>query len=308
MLRNLAGTSPPRRRWRLVGRDPLLFAVPALVLIAGLIVLPSLETLWLALVKPDGTFAGLSNFADVLADRETLNLARFPGQAPPWGSLIHNALWIAVHLPVTTGLGLLLALALQRVRGAGLLRGFIFLGMVMPMIVGGVLIRFLFDENAGIVNALLRSVGLEAWGRSWTAYPDTALLALILGSVWLWAGFTMVLYSAGLATIPRDFYEAAAVDGAGALQQFRYITLPALRPVTAVVVAMTVLWELKIFDIVYTATQGGPGGSSMVLALQMYFYAFRALDPHHSAAVATMLTLFTLVVGVWFVRTTGREE
>lgn len=288
-------------------RDPLWFAVPALLLIAGLVVLPALQTVLLSVVE-DGRFVGLRHFAAVLADRDTVNLQRFPDRPPPWGALIHNAVWIAVHLPLTVLLGLGLALLLDGVRGSGLLRSVVFLGIVTPMIVGGVLVRFLFDEHAGLVPALMRAAGWEALGRSWTAYPETALPALVLGSVWLWAGFGMVLYSAGLAAIPRDYHEAAAVDGATPLQRFRYVTLPLLRPVTAVVVAMTLLWELKVFDLVMAATQGGPGGATTVLALQMYRYGFLALDSHRAAAVATLLTASTLLVGVWFVRQAQRGE
>lgn len=286
----------------------LAFTGPALLLIAGLIIRPAVETIALSFTDKRGAFVGLRNFAEVLSDPETFNLTGFPPGPPPWGSLVHNAVWILLHLPLTVGLGLLLAVLLERARGATLIKSIIFLGMVAPMIVGGVIIRFLFDENAGILPALMRAIGLTALGRSWTAYPETALLALILGSVWLWTGFSMILYSAGLSTIPRDYYEAAAVDGAGPLQQFWYITLPSLRPVTTVIVAMTILWELKIFDLVYTATLGGPGGATMVLALQMYLYAFQALAFPQAAAVATLLTLFTLIVGLWFVRTMRSAE
>ncbi|HEX6988295.1 MAG TPA: sugar ABC transporter permease, partial [Bacillota bacterium] len=264
--------------WRALLGDSLLFAVPGLVLIFALIVFPAIQTVYLSFFAADGTFVGLDHFTAILTDRDTLNLDRFPDRSPPWGSLIHNAIWIIVHLPLSILVGLLLAILLQYARGAAILKSIIFLGMVTPMIIGGVLIRFLFDETSGIVNAALRAFGLESWARTWTAYPDTALPALILGSVWLWSGFAMLLYSAGLATIPRDYYEAAQVDGAGPLQQFLHITIPSLRPVTAVIVAMTILWELRIFDLVYTATLGGPGGATMVLALQMYLYGFRALD------------------------------
>jgi multiple sugar transport system permease protein len=116
----------------------------------------------------------------------------------------------------------------------------------------------------------------------------------------------MTLYSAGLATIPKELYEAADVDGANAIQKFIHITIPSLRPVTVTVVAMTMLWELKIFDIVYTATLGGPGGSSMVMALQMYFLAFRRLKPNLASVIATFLTALTLIIGVWFVRSVRR--
>jgi multiple sugar transport system permease protein len=203
-------------------------------------------------------------------------------------------------------LGMILAVLLKEVKGASFIKSAIFLGMVTPMIIGGVMIRFLFDEHAGVINALLRLIGLGKFEKSWTAYPDTALLSLILGSIWLWTGFSMTLYSAGLATIPKELYEAADVDGANAIQKFIHITIPSLRPVTVTVVAMTMLWELKIFDIVYTATLGGPGGSSMVMALQMYFLAFRRLKPNLASVIATFLTALTLIIGVWFVRSVRR--
>ncbi|TBH17507.1 sugar ABC transporter permease [Thermus thermamylovorans] len=282
----------------------LLFILPALVLIGVFILWPALETLRLAFLGPQG-FAGLANFREVLGSPDTFNPGRFPGSPPPWGSLVHNALWILIHLPLTVLLGLFLAVLFSRLKGwwVSLLRLAIFLGMVTPLVVGGVLIRFLFDQNAGLVPQVLGLLGLGApWDRTWTAYPETALLALILGSVWLWTGFSMVLHAAGLSTIDPELYEAAEIDGATAWHQFWFITLPLLWPVTMVVIALTLLWELKIFDIVFVATQGGPGGASLVLALQMYLYAFRDLDFHRAAATATLLTLVSLPIGLWFAR------
>lgn len=280
-----------------------VFLLPAIVLIVLFIVWPALETLRLSFFSKEG-FVGLANFRELLASRETLNGARFLRDSPPWGSLIHNAVWVFVHLPLSVVLGMALAVLFSRVSGwwVGLVKLAIFLGIVTPMIVGGVIIRFLFDENAGITTAAARLLGIEALTHSWTAYPETALLALIAGSVWLWTGFSMVLHSAGLSTIDRELYEAAELDGAGEWVKFWRITLPLLRPVTEAVAALTLLWELKIFDIVYAATQGGPGGASMVLALQMYFLAFRELDPFKAASVATLLTGVSLVIGIGFAR------
>ena len=116
------------------------------------------------------------------------------------------------------------------------------------------------------------------------------------------------MHASGLSTIPRSLYEAADVDGAGTLRKFFSITIPMLAPVTIVVIAMTILYEIKIFDIVYAATMGGPGGSSMVLSLQMYFYAFRKLDTNLASAVATLLTSFTLIVGLWMVKNSLKGE
>jgi multiple sugar transport system permease protein len=281
------------------------FVVPAFALVGIFVVYPVARTVVLSFLDSDGKFVGLQNYIKVLSSREIVNLEGL-SRGFPLGALVHNLLWIAIHLPLTLALGLVLAVLLRNVRGGAVIKSIIFLGMVMPMIVGGVMINFMFDRNLGIFNAFMEIFAIPA--RSWTAYPDTALLALIFGSVWLWVGFSTVLYSAGLETIPKDLYEAAQLDGASALKIFTKITIPMLRPITIVVVTMTLLWELKVFDIVYVATMGGPGGASNVLALQMYLYAFRALDFNRSAVVAVLLTMSTLFVSLPLLRTLRDDQ
>ncbi|MGY4706811.1 carbohydrate ABC transporter permease [Candidatus Bipolaricaulota sp. J31] len=295
---------PSRRVRREEWLAALGFLSLGLVLIGFFVIWPSIRTLWLSLFDAKG-FAGLSNFVALFLDREIVDLSRFLRREPPWGALFHNLVWVFVHLPFTVGLGLILAVVFSKIKSwwVGIARGAIYLGIVTPLIVGGVIIRFLFEKHAGMVPQILGALGAPIpWSAGWVAYPETALLALIIGSIWLWTGFSMVLHSAGLSTIDRELYEAAQIDGASELAQFRYITLPLLRPVTLVVAAMTFLWELKIFDIVYVATMGGPGGASNVLALEMYFAAFRELDPYRASAIATLITLFSLPVGYWFAR------
>jgi len=281
------------------------FVVPAFALVGIFVVYPVARTVVLSFLDSDGKFVGLQNYIKVLSSREIVNLEGL-SRGFPLGALVHNLLWIAIHLPLTLALGLVLAVLLRNVRGGAVIKSIIFLGMVMPMIVGGVMINFMFDKNLGIFNAFMEIFGISA--RSWTAYPDTALLALIFGSVWLWVGFSTVLYSAGLETIPKDLYEAAQLDGASALKIFTKITIPMLRPITIVVVTMSLLWELKVFDIVYVATMGGPGGASNVLALQMYLYAFRAMDFNRSAVVAVLLTMSTLLVSLPLLRTLRDDQ
>ncbi len=198
--------------------------------------------------------------------------------------------------------GLALAIILREVKGASIVKSMVFLGMVTPMIVGGIILQFTFEEGVGIVNGIFEVLGVEQLTRTWTAYPQTSLFALIFGSVWLWTGFSLIVYSAGLATIPKDYYEAAKIDGAGSFRMFFRITFPLLKPMTLVVITMTLLWELKIFDIVFATTMGGPGGTSNVLALQMYIWAFRGFRTNLASAVATILTALTLVVSVWMIR------
>ncbi len=241
---------------------------------------------------------GLQNYADVLGSKETVNLGGLP-RSPPYGTLVHNLLWIAIHLPMTLFTGLILAILLQEVKGSSLVKSMIFLGMVTPMIVGGVVLRFLFDEKSGIVPVTFGLLGVESLSGQWLAQPSTLLFGLIFGSVWLWTGFSLIVYSAGLTTIPKDYFEAAKIDGASAWQTFTKITWPLLRPITLVVVTMTVLWELKIFDIVIAATnvEGGVGGAADVMGLQMFRY-WQFQQFNDAAVVATLLTLLTLVFAI----------
>ena len=285
-----------------------IFIFPALILLSIFVIIPAVKTLSLAFLDAEGQFVGLLNFKEVLLSKDIINLERFPTKSPPWGALIHNGLWIAIHLPSVVGLGLILAVILQDAWGGKVIKSIIFLGMITPMVVGGGIVTFIFDERSGVVNGVLRFLGLNQWVRSWMVYPDTALLALILGSILLWTGFSVILYSSGLSTIPKEWYEAAEVDGANAIQKFFHITIPSLKPVTVTVVSMSLLWELKVFDMVYTATGGGPGGSSTVLALRMYVLAFRALDPNKSAVIATVLTVLTLAIGLLLARSTNKME
>ncbi|MFA4662978.1 carbohydrate ABC transporter permease [Pyrococcus kukulkanii] len=285
---------------------PLFFLLPAILFLVPFVIYPVFKTIYLSFFL-EGKFVGLENYKEVLLSKDIINLDRFPKDSPPWGALIHNAVWIAIHLPTTVFLGLGLAILLRKreVFGSSIIKSIIFLGMVIPMIVGGLIIRFLFERGAGIIPTIFEKLGIKSLEITWTAYPQTALFAVILGSIWIWTGFSMLMYSAGLASIPRDYYEAALIDGATKFQMFRYVTWPLLKPITVVVVAMTLLWDLKIFDIVYVATGGGPGGASMVLALQMWDYFARALNYNYAAVVAVLLTLLTIIPATWLIKRRG---
>ncbi len=268
---------------------------------------PSLEVVY----EGEDEVLGFRNYRVVITSRDTLNLGNVPW--PPMGTLIHNAIWIIIHLPATLFAGLFLAIILRDMRGASFIKGAIFLGMVTPLIVGGMILRFIFTQNAGIFPAFFEMIGTATiliGGRdiclacTWTLQPETLLYGLIFGSVWLWTGFSLIVYSAGLTTIPKEYFEAARIDGASPFRIFWRITWPLMRPITLVVVTMTILYELKIFDIVIAATNasGGVAGAGDVLALQMYRYGFAEFEPNLAAVVATLLTLLTLFATVWTIR------
>ncbi|RLA93630.1 MAG: sugar ABC transporter permease, partial [Deltaproteobacteria bacterium] len=277
----------------------IVFFIPALSLVAIFILYPAINTIYVSLFTPAGKFDPIASYTSALGRREIVDPKGF-SRGFPLGALVHNFTWILIHLPLTVFLGLILAIILKNVKGGGIIRSMVFLGMVVPMAVGGLIVRFIFDKDLGIINAFLAFFGVVP--KSWTAHPESALFALILGSVWLWTGFSLVLYSSGLQTIPKDYYEAAKVDGATPLRMFFSITLPLLRPITAVVTVMTIIWELKIFGLVYTATMGGPGGASNVLALQMYVDAFRNFNFNSAAVVATVLLILTMVFAIPLIR------
>jgi len=293
----------------------ITFFIPALILILVFVVYPIIATIFLSFnvnpipgVNIVERSPGLENYVKVVFDKKFINPEGVKTPSFPMGAIVHNIIWIAIHLPLTIVIGILFAVFLQYVKGGSIIRSFIFLGMVIPMIVGGLLIQFSFDKDLGVVNLLLRIFGLKFLAKTWTIYPDTALFSLILGSVWLWSGFSVTMYSAGLSSLPREVIEAAIVDGANFRTILFKIIIPMLRPVTLTVVAMTILWDLKIFDIVYVSTQGGPGGASTVLALLMYEYFARLGDYAMSATVATILTIIVVPVVILWIKSIMKGE
>jgi len=283
----------------------LAFFLPALILMIIFLLYPVLNTLWMSFVSEDHQFVFLDNYKKVLSSKDVINQKGFT-QGFPMGALPHNFLWILIHLPLTTFLGLVLAVLFKDLKYNFIFKSSIFLGMVTPMVIGGVILRFIYEKEVGIINAILELLGFQAF--TWTAYPETALLSLIFGSIWLWTGFSMIIYSSGLGNIPKEYYEAAALDGATPFIIFFRITIPLLKQMTVVVITMTILWELKIFDLVYVATMGGPGGASNVMALQMYFYAFRQFNFQNASVIATLLMLLTLLVTIPLIKSSLGEE
>jgi multiple sugar transport system permease protein len=281
---------------------PLFFLAPTILLLTLFVIFPVVNTIYISFLGEEDEFVGLDNYEEVFSRRNFWNPQNLvEGKAPPYGALIHNGIWIVLHLPLSLFFGLALAILLRDVKGGALIKSAVFLGMVIPMIVGGILLRFVYDDSAGILNGFLRIIGLGDLTRTWTAYPQTILLALVLGTVWIWTGFSMIVYSAGLEGIPKELFEAAKIDGASRWRTFRRITVPMLKPATIIVITMTLLWELKIFDIVWVIQQGGPGGASMVMALMMFLEAFLNRSFGTAAAIATMLTVLTFGFAAYMV-------
>jgi multiple sugar transport system permease protein len=265
------------------------------------VLFPIVNTIYLSFVQDDDGNLGLANYQDVLSRPAFINTRRPIAAGPPYGAFIHNIIWIVLHLPVTVIFGLLLAVLLRDVKGSAIIKSVIFLAMIIPMVVGGVFLRFMYDDDAGVVNGFLSLIGFGEIAQPWLRSANTSLLALIVGTVWIWTGFSMVVYSAGLEGIPVELYEAAKIDGASRWRTFWRVTVPQLRSATIVVVTMTLLWVLKVFDLVFIEF-GGLGGSSSVMAFEMYLDAFQASKYGTASVWATLLTIMTFGFAAYMVK------
>jgi ABC-type sugar transport system permease subunit len=257
--------------------------------------------LYLALLQWDGIepakFVGLRNFQRMLED-EAILLAL--------GNNVQYALGTVVGKIV---LSLFLALLLnQSLRGRSFYRTALFLPVVMSFVVVGILWAWLYNAQFGLVNSLMQRLGLDALILDWLGDPKVALWSLVAVDVWKWYGFHMVIFLAGLQTIPVELYEAARIDGANRWRQFLHITLPLLQPVMLVNVTLSLMGGFGVFDIPYVMTEGGPANSTLVMALHIYIQGFKFYKFGYAAALSyVLLTLVTILAAIQM-RLMGRES
>lgn len=282
--------------------SPWLFALPALVVYAVFLCWPAVQSLWLSFTSWDGLsaerpFVGLDNYVRIVEDR-TARLA-----------LVNNFLWAIVTIVVPVALGLALAVALHgSARAKPLLRTVFYMPAVLPLVAVATIWGWLFQPSGGAVNETLEMLGLGALAQPWLGQDSTALWAAMVPAIWVRTGFPMLLYLAALQTIPRELYESARTDGATAWQQFRHVTFPNLRGAHYIVIALSVIESFKVFDLIYAMTYGGPGRSTQVLGTWMYFNVFQYYEAGYGTAIAVVITLIALAVGIPYVRSQTREQ
>ncbi|RLE75991.1 MAG: hypothetical protein DRJ44_04825 [Thermoprotei archaeon] len=271
----------------------IFFLLPSFTLISLFILYPIIFTIFLSLHKWDGLspmkYVGLENYEYIF------NWRTF------WLSFKNNVVWMLIHMPISLILGLALAVLLrQRIVARNVARTIIFIGMVIPDVVAGIIWMFVYDPRIGMVNAALEFLGFKSHG--WLTDPKTAIYAMIIASIWVWTGFTMTTYIAALEEIPRELYEVARIDGASSWQIFRHITLPLLKPATVTTVVLTMIWDLKIFGLVYVLGGRAVPEFIYVLAYLVYKEAFIAFHMGRASAIAIMLTLIVLLSSAYMIR------
>lgn len=245
------------------------------------------------LVEAARPFVGLANYRALAGDGAF------------WRAVLNTAVYV-LFVPVGMTLALALALLVNRpFRGVRLLRAIFFLPYITSFVAISLVWKWMFDPDYGLLNAGLRLVHLPAL--PWLSSPATALPSLMLMSVWMYAGYMMIIFLAGLQSIPESFYESARIDGAGAWQRFRHVTLPMLRPTTFFVLATMVIFMFQVFTAVYVMTEGGPLHATDVIVYHIYRSAWEYLRMGYASAMAWVLFAIVFLATLLQWRFLGRE-
>ncbi len=271
-----------------------LFSAPALLLLGCFLVVPFVMAIGLSFTDQrlvpnlnlPTRFIGLRNYVRLVSDEAFLR------------GLLNNFYFVLVVVPLQTSLALFLAILVnQKLKGSNLFRTIYFSPVVTTMVVVAIIWTFLYNPGAGLINAFIQAI---SWGHlgpyNWLQNTKLVFPAIMLLSIWQGAGFQMVIYLAGLQGIPSELYEAAEVDGASKIQQFRYITLPQLRNTTIFVVLSTTILAFKLFTQVEVMTKGGPQNASMTTIVYLVHQGWGNLKVGYASAIS--IIFFVLVLGV----------
>ncbi|MBP1905753.1 raffinose/stachyose/melibiose transport system permease protein [Paenibacillus turicensis] len=269
-----------------------LYILPALLLIMVIVYIPIVLTGYYGLTEWNGIgkpkFLGMENYIELLGD------GKF------WGSAWHSLL-LAIFSTLSLLIYLAVAMVLAtKIKGANLFRKIYLIPMLLSSVAIAQLWLRMYHPSNGIVNSILESLGF-ADPPAWLSEPQLVLFALFIPILWQYAGFYILIYYAALKNIPTSIEEAAKIDGASTLQIAWRIKLPLTMEVIKVTIVLAVVGSLKYFDLIYVMTDGGPNGSSEVMASYMYRTAFRAYDFGYGSAIGFFLLVICLVV-TWVIR------
>lgn len=283
-------TPPPKSRKQLISYGHWWWALPAVVLVIGVHYAATFTggffafTNWTGL--GDWEFIGLENFERIFADPQLIGA-------------VWNTLFLAFGSVILTNvIGLLFALAINRtLKSRYILRTLLFMPVVLSPLAVAYVWKFIFQFD-GPLNGFLGMIGLEDLQRVWLADPSWSIWAILLTVVWQQTGFTMVIYLAGLASVPVEVEEAAALDGAGIWGRFWHVTVPAIRPSIAIATTLGIIQGLRIFDQILALTGGGPAGATETLATEIYKQAFSLGQFGFGSALALVLTVIILAFAI----------
>ena len=266
-----------------------LLIAPAFLLFLIFSAYPLLWSLYISFTSWDGLnsvkkFVGIQNYSNLLSDHEFQV------------SLRVTIIYVIFVTAFSSILGFIVALNLQKIRFSNIYRTLYFSPVVTATIAAGVVWQLIFDPFSGILNKFINAMGMT--GPNWLSDTRFALPAVIVVGIWKRIGFAMVVFAAGLASLPTTTYEAAALDGADGLKAIRYITIPLLKPITLVVLITGFIDSIQVFDHIFVMTNGGPMGSTQVLSMLLFNQGFRLFHLGIASAVGWIILLgvFTLTL------------
>jgi multiple sugar transport system permease protein len=288
----LPGRAPDRHfKWWIIA--PAIF----LLLLIGLF--PLIYSLMVSfqhitMLDEDKSFAGLLNFKQLFKD------------ARLWQSLLHTVVITAIALPIELVLGLAMAqLFLERLPGRQLFVSLLVLPTVISPIVAGATWRLLFDNRYGPINQIVGWFAGKPVAALWTVNPDLVYPAIILCEIWQWTPFMFLILLAALSNVDKSLTEAAAIDGAGFWRIFVKIVLPAIWPVMAIALLIRGLDLVRIFDIIWALTAGGPGTMTETISIYTYIQGFQQFEVSYTAAIAFLVILLLTIIVTWAIRRMG---
>lgn len=266
-----------------------LFIFPALLLYGAFMVYPIIDAIVLSFHRWNGIpgasidFVGIQNYRRLISNGPFYTALKNVGYFLLQGVLFQGPLAFVLAVVVTS-----------KLRFTRFFKVAYFLPVVLPMTAVGLMWRHLMNPNVGVINTALRMIELEAIAFNWLGNPEIAIFSVAFVSAWIFAGLNMIIFSAGLVSIPGELYQAADIDGASWYSKLRFITLPLMRESFRIYFILMVTGSLKVFDIIFVMTGGGPNGATDVLATLLYYEAFR----YSRFGVGSAIGVFVLVASL----------
>jgi len=279
----------------------LLWIAPAILVLVAFVYFPLVQNFGFATQKWNiysgaQEYIGFKNFEKLMGDQIF------------WNSLVNNVLYAVVSIVFQVGLALVIAALVESVRSRVLrnsLRVIYFIPSAVSLTVAGLLFYFIYEPNIGMLNSLLELIGLGNLAQPWLGQESTAMISIIAMSQWQGFGYSVLLFAVAIQRIPSELYEAAALDGVGPVRRFLSVTVPLVREMTGLMMIITVSGAFQVFNEVMVMTSGGPNNSTQVLGTWVYRSAFVRNDFGYAAAVATVIFVLSLGLGLaqqWYTR------
>jgi ABC-type sugar transport system permease subunit len=282
-------TAMSSQRKKMIGTG-ILFMLPALAFIAFAIFIPTIWNIILSFQEWDGylhrEWVGFQNYIEALQDENVLKS-------------LYNSIYMAVAITIAAlVIGIALAGFLYRLgrREGAVYRLILFMPVMLPVAIIGLLFTFMYNPEMGLINQFLRAIGLDSWTRAWLENPQTVLLCIIIVGIWRLTGLTMMLCFAAMQNIPTSLFESSKLDGASYARQFFSIVLPLIKPIIQLSAVFTLVLAFKSYDLVFVMTEGGPGILSRTIPLQMIDTAFTYSEFGYSAAMGFLLTVAVMLI------------